>query len=307
MRLLSDPKKDSNCDVWEKVPLRSLTSWFVGGVADCLVLPKSYAAVGEILKKARGANTPLHILGGGSNTLIADEPLRGIVLHTVAMSAFTAKEDRASIVVCCEAGTQLRSLFTYTVLNHLSGMEFAVGIPGSVGGALMGNAGVADQAIGESVEWVETAHEDGSLRRWKREELRWGYRYSSLAQIPGSVIVRCALRFVRGDRVAIREKICLCAEKKRKQPLSKKTAGCVFKNPPGDSAGRLLELAGCKELSLGDARVSPMHANFIENRGGASARDIFNLAESARARVQEKLGVLMEYEVKFIGDFTAEG
>lgn len=274
---------------------------------DYLVFPKNYTAVGEILKRARQAEIPLSVLGGGSNTLVSDKPLHHVLLHTAAMSALEITEDDSVTFVCCEAGTSLRSLFMYTVCNQFSGLEFAVGVPGSIGGALIGNAGVANQAIGESVEWVETAHEDGTLRRWEREELSWDYRYCSLSQLQGAVVVRCGLRFNKGESVAIREKIAQCAVKKRRQPLSQKTAGCVFKNPPNDSAGSLLELAGCKGLSLGDAQISPIHANFIENRGSASAQDIFNLAENSRKRVFEKLGVLMEYEVKFIGDFKAEG
>ena len=304
--LFPDAKIISDWDILENAPLCSLTTWRVGGCVDYLVCPKNHTMVGEVLKRAAQSGMLLSVLGGGSNTLVSDKPLHQILLHTSSMSAFSVTEDHPTVLVCCEAGVSLRSLFAYTVRNQLSGLEFAVGIPGSIGGALIGNAGVADQAIGESVEWIETAHEDGSLRRWEREELNWSYRYCSLSQIQGAVIVRCALKFHKGEPAMIRGKVAQHAAKKRRQPLAQKTAGCVFKNPPNDSAGRLLELSGCKGLSLGGAQISTIHANFIENRGNASAWDIFSLAENSRKRVFEKLGVLMEYEVKFIGDFTTE-
>ena len=304
--LFPDANGISSLDIRENAPLHSLTTWGVGGCVDYLIFPENYTMVGKILKRAVQSGMLLNVLGGGSNTLISDKPLHQVLLHTAQMSAFDVIEDNSSVLVCCEAGVSLRALFTYTVRNQLKGLEFAVGIPGSVGGALIGNAGVADQAIGESVEWIETAHEDGSIRRWKREELNWHYRYCSLSQAQGAVIVRCAFRFHKGESAAIRDRIAQYAQKKRCQPLAQKTAGCVFKNPSNDSAGRLLEFAGCKGLSLGGAQISTVHANFIENRGNASAWDIFNLAENSRKRVFEKLGVLMEYEVKFIGDFTTE-
>ena len=248
--LFPDAKIISDWDILENAPLCSLTTWRVGGCVDYLVCPKNHTMVGEVLKRAAQSGMLLSVLGGGSNTLVSDKPLHQILLHTSSMSAFSVTEDHPTVLVCCEAGVSLRSLFAYTVRNQLSGLEFAVGIPGSIGGALIGNAGVADQAIGG--------------------------------------------------------KVAQHAAKKRRQPLAQKTAGCVFKNPPNDSAGRLLELSGCKGLSLGGAQISTIHANFIENRGNASAWDIFSLAENSRKRVFEKLGVLMEYEVKFIGDFTTE-
>ena len=290
----------------KRKPIANLTTWGVGGSPDLLISPKSDACFLEIAKIVQVNKSIVSVIGGGSNTLLADNLENHVFISTRALSDIEATESVDSTLFTCQAGAELRALFLHSVKHNLSGLEFAVGIPGTIAGALLGNVGAQGRSLSDIVEWVEVLNlKNGELSRLSRDQISWKYRYSSLsAPETCFFITKCGLRLYREKREMILGKVSFFSQKKRQQPLTKKTAGCVFKNPENDSAGRLLELSGCKGMEVGGALVSPVHANFIENTGAAVSADIFSLSQKMKKRVLERFGVLLEYEVKFIGEFS---
>lgn len=246
---------------------------------------------------------PVWRIGGGSNVLVHPTGLAGLTVWMGRMDNFSrVAGDDGAFLIEADAGCPTRRLLNFCLSNGLSGLEFATGIHGSIGGALMCNAGAGKEAMGQSVEWVESVETDGSLRRWRSSEIDFDYRSSSLAA-EARLVTRCGLRLETADRSAVREKVLRFWSLRKGQPHGAMTAGCVFKNPgPGiQPAGLLLDRAGCKEMTVGSARVSPLHANFVENRGSATASDIWNLICLCRQRVYEAMGICLELEVNLLG------
>lgn len=280
-------------------PLSRYTSWRLGGPADIFVTPRSAKDVTAVVRIALEADVPLTVVGGGSNLLVADEGVRGIVLRVGrGLNAIEFAGDAVDV----ECGAPFPRLAKMAAQRSLAGLEFAGGIPGTVGGALAMNAGAHADSIADVVESVTVVDDAGGLRTLSREEMGFSYRMSRLQQEPGLVAVRARLRLRPGDPAEIRRKMQQFLQKRRRtQPLGTYNAGSVFKNPPGDFAGRLVEAAGCKGMTEGDAVVSPLHANFIVNRGGASAEDVRRLIERVRQRVAEQFGLWLEPEVRMLG------
>jgi UDP-N-acetylmuramate dehydrogenase len=282
-------------------PQKPHTSWGVGGRAEWFLFPSTDRAVAEIHRGSRGEGVPLHLFGGGTNLLVSD---RGVSGFTVSLSRFDRfevrrREDRVELL--CEAGISLPRLLRRTMSLGLGGLEFCVGIPGTLGGALSGNAGAGGRGIGDAVRWIETIDPEGDLRRYEmREGERWPYRSSPFRN---HLILRCGLALVEAEPQSIRRIAQGFAERRRGQPHRGRTAGCVFKNPLHDSAGRLLDLCGCKGMRIGGARVSDEHANFIVNDSDATAAEILALSRSCRERVAGAFGVQLDYEVRFLGEF----
>jgi UDP-N-acetylmuramate dehydrogenase len=186
------------------------------------------------------------------------------------------------------------------VEKGFAGMEFAQGIPGTVGGAVAGNAGAGGRSVGDLLEEVTTVEEDGSVRKWKRGEYGYAYRRCSLSS-PGRFLAGCRMRLRRASRAEVERDAEAFRRARSNQPGGAKSAGCTFKNPEGDNAGRLLDLSGCKGLRIGGAVVSDVHANFILNAGGAAGSDILRLMERCRDIVFQKTGIALEAEIKFLG------
>jgi len=209
---------------------------------------------------------------------------------------------KKKIRVSVESGFTTKDLLTFAINKNLTGLEFFTGIPGTVGGALWGNAGAGNEGLKNVVSEIETIEKDGSIRVWSAEDLNWQYRKNPFNNST-FMITKCSFLLKEVSKDTIFKKIKEYSYSKKGQPLGKKTAGCVFKNPEGHFAGSLLENSGCKGLRCGDAIVSSSHANFIENTGRASSSDIFNLSELCRSRVYAKYGVNLEYEIQFFGDF----
>jgi UDP-N-acetylmuramate dehydrogenase len=204
--------------------------------------------------------------------------------------------------VTVEAGASLATVCLQCARRGLSGLEFAAGIPGTIGGALIMNAGAYDGEIGDVTEWVEIATPDGNIERLNGGDLGFGYRHSALWDL-GHTVVRAGLRLTRGEACAIHLKLCDTLEVRcAKQPVSSPSAGSIFKRPEGDYAGRLLEAAGAKGMRVGDAAVSTKHANFMVNLGKATAADVIELIDSVRDLVSEQFGVTLETEVCVIGE-----
>ncbi len=283
----------------EDEPLARHTSFGIGGPADLLAIPSSPQALCAALAATHQAGQEPLLLGNGTNLIVRDGGIRGVVIRIASeMSAIQFDGTRATV----EAGASLATVCLQCARRGLSGLEFAAGIPGTIGGALIMNAGAYGGEIGDVTEWVEIATSDGSIERLSRAELDFGYRHSKLSNL-GHVVVRAGLCLTEGDPCDIHAKLCdTMSTRCSKQPVSRPSAGSIFKRPEGDYAGRLLEAAGAKGMCVGRAAVSTKHANFMVNLGGATAADVIALIDTARDLVFEKFEVLLEPEVCVIGE-----
>ena len=291
-----------NIEVAFQVKLREHTTIGIGGAADRLVFPRSAAQVREVVMAEGRSGRPVKVLGAGSNLLVADGGVSATVLCTKKHLSKVIFLSDGSVVA--EAGVMLPRLAVLCALSGLSGMEPLSGIPGTVGGALSMNAGAYGQSIGELTEWVEVVDAGGEIHRVEARAIRFGYRE---AEYPvQGIVVRAGFRFGPGTREAVFERMRQVNEKRRaSQPWGEKTFGSAFRNPPGDvgKARELLERAGMKGEGEGDACFSPKHANFLVNRGRATAADVRRLLSRGQSAVRVTCGVLLLPEVKMWGDF----
>ncbi|MDR1048294.1 MAG: UDP-N-acetylmuramate dehydrogenase [Synergistaceae bacterium] len=284
------------CRVEEGKEIASLSALGVGGRAEFFAEPSDIGDVREIFRLRQGMGFPLYILGGGTNVVFADGVLEGVVLSARRMSAARWEDEE---LLTAEAGCPLSLVVSGAAERELTGAEFARGIPGTVGGAVAGNAGAGGRSVGELLEEVTTVENDGGVRRWGRGDFGYSYRRCSL--FPGRFLAGCRMRFRRASREEIERNEETFRRARAGQPQGVKSAGCVFKNPPEDSAGRLLDVSGCKGLRVGGAAVSEAHANFIFNADRAAGEDVRKLMELCRDTVFRKTGVLLEPEIKFLG------
>ncbi len=272
--------------------LARYTSMYVGGRARFLAAPRDVAQLREMLRIFHTHGVPVRALGGGSNLLIRDEPIEDAVIRFHDLRQLHIEEPRVTV----GAGFPLSSLISRVSELGLAGMETLVGIPGTVGGAVCMNAGGKYGSIGPIVESVLVFHPDGSSEVRGRDRLEFAYRKSNLGD---GFIAEVVLTLSAGDPDALLARAReILREKKATQPLTSKSVGCIFKNPPGNSAGRLIEQSGLKGVRVGDAVISTMHGNFFVNSGHATAADMLALIEKARAVVKERTGVDLELEVR---------
>ena len=291
-----------NIEVAFQVKLREYTTIGIGGEADRLVFPRSAAQVREVVVAEGRSGRPVQVLGAGSNLLVADSGVSATVLCTKKHLSKVVFHSDGSVVV--EAGVMLPRLAVLCALSGLSGMEPLSGIPGTVGGALSMNAGSYGQSIGELAEWVEVVDAEGEIHRVEARAIRFGYRETKFP-VQG-IVVRAGFRFGPGTRETVFERMRQINEKRRaSQPWGERTFGSAFRNPPGGagSARELLERAGMKGEREGDACFSEKHANFLVNRGGATAVDVRRLLSRGQSAVRVSCGVLLLPEVKMWGDF----
>lgn len=284
-------------------PLSRHTSFRIGGPADAWVEPESVGELAALFALAHAAAVPVWVLGSGTNVLVADRGVRGIVVHLGRGFQFVewalAGEEA---VVRAGAAVPFKKLVYDTVGRGFEGLEFGEGIPGSLGGGLTMNAGAFGGEIGRVVEALEGVHADGRVEKLPRERLAFEYRRLDLPA--GWVITAVRLHLRRGDAAEMEKRVASArAKRKKNQPLGFPNAGSIFKNPPGAFAGRLLEEAGVKGLERGGARVSALHANFIVNRGGATAQDVCALMEEMQGRVWARSGIRLQPEVKLVGEW----
>ncbi|MEA2627092.1 MAG: UDP-N-acetylmuramate dehydrogenase [Candidatus Binatota bacterium] len=284
-------------------PLARHTSFRIGGPADAWIEIESPLELSDLLRRTGALGVPVFLLGSGTNLLVSDRGVRGVVATLGA--GFGAVEwtvTGGDALVRAGAAVPFKKLVTAAVERGLAGLEFGEGIPGSVGGGLTMNAGAFGGEIGRVVEVLEGVHADGRLARLDRAALAFAYRRLELP--PGFVITAVSLRLRPGEPGELRERVTSARERrKRSQPLGFPNAGSIFKNPPDAFAGRLLEEAGVKGLSQGGARVSDRHANFIVNQGGARAEEVRALMERMQARVLERAGIRLEPEIKLVGEW----
>ncbi len=288
-------------------PMARHTTLRVGGPAEALVRPRDVAQLGILVAGAARRGLPLLVVGRGSNLLVTDGGIEGMVIELSNLDTITlqaAPEADGSCRVTAMAGARLARLCRLALSRGLAGLEFAVGIPGSVGGAIAVNAGAADGSMADVLEAVTVMTTGGRLHRLDAERLTFGYRRFSLpAETAGAVIVSGEFRLRSSDPERVRSRARRLARTRvRKQPLAWPSAGSFFKNPPGrEPAGRLIEAAGLKGRRVGDAAVSRRHANFIVNRGRATATDVLTLAAQVQQAVHARFGVRLEPEVVIVG------
>lgn len=291
------------CGIFKNFPLRELNTWGSGGRCLWLAAPRSADEAAAFARSGMTSDGAVYVLGGGSNVLVQDGLLEAGVVSCARMTGIKLTEARGFAEAEIEAGYPVKKLLALAVEQNLGGLEFLAGIPGTVGGALCGNAGAGGVSFAPLVERIETVSKDGEVRLWNTGELSWSYRASPWGSECPFIITRAFMRFPLSSKNNIIKNIRHFSSLKKGQPIGAKTAGCVFKNPPQAPAGQLLDNCGCKGLTVGGAAVSQRHANFIENRGGASSSEIFTLAEMCRARVFAEFGIKLEYEIKFFGAF----
>ncbi len=284
-------------------PLARYTSIKIGGPADYFIIVDHDAALAELLKTLNERGVNFCLLGNGSNVLVSDRGVRGAVIHLAGQFRRALWREQNDI-----ARAQVGAAYAVTQLvreaarKGYAGLEFAEGIPGSVGGALFMNAGAYGSEFEKIVEQVEAMTAEGEPVRWGRDEMTFSYRDSHLP--PGTVVTRVHLRLRRAETEAVSQKLReLTGRRKRSQPSGFPNSGSMFRNPPGDYAGRLIEAAGLKGKRIGQAQISERHANFIVNLGGAQASEVRALMELARSEVGRQFGVELVPEVKFFGEW----
>ncbi len=276
------------------VPLAPLTWLKIGGPAQLFMEPRSVDELQQIVTRCHEGSIPVHVLGGGSNVLIRDEGVSGIVIHIKA-PAFTEIKITGNRVTA-GAAALLSHLVTQSVEAGLGGLDALVGIPGTVGGAIKGNAGGRTGSIGQYVKTVSVITGKGERFVRKDDELSFTYRTSSINEI---LVTGCELELTPEDPEVIAHRMKkIWVMKKNRQPMSFQSAGCIFKNPRGSHAGELIEQAGLKGTKVGNCEVSDRHANFIVTHEGCTSADVLTLIDLVRSKVAEKHGVKLELEVQ---------
>src|SRR5579863_7622829 len=269
------------------------TSLGIGGATDLLRITR-HEAIPDLLNLLDAQAVPHKFLGGGSNLLVGDGELPWVVLQLVSPQPDIVLEGNFAQV---DAAADLGRTVTFCAKNDLGGMEGLIGVPGTIGGALRMNAGAYGMQIGSYVRQVKLYRAAArQLETLKGDQISFEYRHTSFA--PDDMMLAVKLELPSKPYREILKGIRICNEKRRaSQPLGQKSAGCIFKNPPGASAGRMIDELGLKGLNVGDARVSDRHANFFVNAGKASAKDMLALITDVRERVQKSFGVILEHEV----------
>ena len=281
-------------------PMSRHTTFRVGGPADFFVTPKAKEEVRDVVRICKEAGMPYYIIGNGSNLLVSDAGYRGVIVQIYKeMNEVKVEGD----LVKAQAGALLSGIAAKALGAELSGFEFASGIPGTIGGACVMNAGAYGGEMKDVLESVTVLTGEGKIIELGRNELELGYRTSVIAK-KGYIVLGAVLKLERGDGEKIKTYMDELKEKRvTKQPLEYPSAGSTFKRPEGYFAGKLIQDAGLKGYQVGDAQVSEKHSGFVINRGNATAADVMQLISDVADKVKEQFGVTMEPEVKRVGRF----
>jgi UDP-N-acetylmuramate dehydrogenase len=276
-------------------PMSQHTSFRIGGPADAFIEPENEGALRLLLARAHQAKVPVFVMGG-TNLLVRDGGIRGIV---VRLTAFDRIEEHEGGLLYAEGGVGMPRLLKYAMQRTLAGLEFAAGIPGTLAGSVVMNAGTRLGEMKDVVQRVRMVTLAGDVQELPSEKVGFGYRGSRL---PQGIVIGAWLQLRRDPSARIDSTVKESLQRRKAtQPLAMPNAGCVFKNPGGEPAGLLVEAAGLKGAQIGDAQVSTLHANFIVNRGRATARDVLSLIRKVGRTVEEKAGVTLQLEVKIVG------
>lgn len=284
------------------MPLARYTSARIGGNADALLEVNSLAELAEAAQTLWDLELPFIVLGGGSNILVSDAGVREIVIQNQAAEVRFAEGEAPS--VWAESGAGLGAIARQAAAKGLGGLEWAAGIPGTLGGAVVGNAGAHGGDLATSLHLADILHRSQGRKERSAQDLSFGYRQSWLKSQAGEVVVLGArLNLVKKTANEIRSQMdAFLAYRRLTQPPGA-SMGSMFKNPPGKSAGRLIEAAGMKGKQLGSAQISPLHANFFLNLGAARAADVFSLIQEARQAVLQQAGIQLELEIGLVGEW----
>lgn len=286
-------------DIIKNEPLAAHTTWRIGGKAKYFAQVTELEELKQAVAEAASKGIPYFIIGNGSNLLISDKGYDGMVIRL--RGGFTGFGIRHNVIMA-EAGVHLANIVTTARKKSLEGMAFAAGIPATVGGALIMNAGGPTGTMSDVCETIKILNAEGEVEVITHPDAKFGYRASNLKEM--GIILAATFRLEPEEPQKVTQGIVEALDKKRRsQPIEAKTAGSVFKNPPHKHAAELIDKAGCKGMKVGDATVSRMHANFIINVGNATAADTLELMNQVAARVREDSGIELEREVELVGEF----
>jgi UDP-N-acetylmuramate dehydrogenase len=279
-------------------PLKRYTAWKIGGPADALLEPRSADELIEALQTAREHGVPVTVLGGGTNVLVRDGGIRGL---TIRLAKSLTKVELEGERVIADAGVLYPVLANATAGRGLAGLEFATGIPGTVGGAVFMNAGAYGSDTKEVLRWADV-YRDAEVVRMHNADLSLSYRRSILQDRPGWIVLRAAYDLAPGDPQELKARIREFRTQRMSGSPNRPSCGSTFKRPEGDFPGRVIEAAGLKGTRVGQIEVSPVHANYFVNLGDGTAEDALKLMEIVRETVRERLGIELEPEVRIIGE-----
>jgi UDP-N-acetylmuramate dehydrogenase len=279
-------------------PLKRYTAWKIGGPADALIEPKSVDDLIEATNKARQHDVPVTILGGGTNVLVRDGGIRGL---TIRLAKALTNVEIEETHVTADAGVLYPVLANTTAGCGLKGLEFATGIPGTVGGAVYMNAGAYGSETKEVLDWADVFR-DHEVIRMKNRDLDLSYRHSALHENPDWIVLRAGYTLIPGDPTELKSRIKEFRAQRMNGSPNKPSCGSTFKRPPGDFPGRVIEAAGLKGTRVGHLEVSPVHANYLVNLGGGTAEDALALIELVKKTVRERLDIELESEVRIVGE-----
>jgi UDP-N-acetylmuramate dehydrogenase len=290
-----------DADVSFDEPMKKHTYLGIGGPADIFVVPNSVEALSSLLKAADQNKVQALPVGGGTNLLVSDGGIEGAVISMASFDEIRIiNNDSDSVTVYVDSGYPLMRLVRFAADRGLTGIEGLAGIPGQVGGAISGNAGAFDQEIKDVLINVLVMHRDGNVEDIWKDALNFEYRHAELP--PGAIILSALLSFGKDDPLAVSKRVDeFMKEKKSSQPLGERSAGCVYKNPPGGFAGKLIDEAGCKGMRVGGIEVSRVHANFFVNTGDGTAADYMNLMGEVSSKVKMSSGIVLEPEIRVVG------
>lgn len=285
--------------VRERVSLSRYTTWKIGGPADILFEPSSIAALSLALQHLKEAHVPWMVIGKGSNMLVLDGGYRGVVIHL--SEPFASLRQEGTVLIAGGSYSLIRLAYD-AVRRSLAGLTYAGGIPGTVGGAVVMNAGAHGSDTSRVLSYARVVWEDGRIETVSREDLEMTYRTTRLQRERG-VVVEAAFALTPGEEGLLRKEMnAWKAHRLRTQPLQEACAGSVFRNPPGDYAARLIEACGLKGARYGGAQISEVHANFIINRGEARASDVLHLIHTVQDCVNERFHIALQTEVLVMGE-----
>ena len=277
--------------------LKKHTTYGIGGPADLMIFPKSKQDLIKVIEIINDNKIQLTILGSGSNVLVSDNGIRGAV---ISLKNSLKKIEVDDNILYAECGTMLGKIVKHAVKNNLIGLENLNGVPGTLGGALIMNAGAWGGEISENLIHVEVINSKSEIQKIQKKDLNFSYRQSSFNK--DDILLSAKFNLKKADKDIIKENFIEAQSgRKKSQPLNKRSAGSLFKNPKNNSAGKLLDEAGLKGFSIGDAKISEKHANFFINDGDASSRDMLMLIKKAHKEVKDKFNVNLSLEVKLMG------
>ncbi len=277
--------------------LKKHTTYGIGGPADLMIFPKSKQDLIKVIEIINENKIQLTILGSGSNVLVSDNGIRGAVISLKNSLKQIEVDDN---ILYAECGTMLGKIVKHAVKNNLIGLENLNGVPGTLGGALIMNAGAWGGEISENLIHVEVINSKSEIQKIQKKDLNFSYRQSSFNK--DDILLSAKFNLKKADKDIIKENFIEAQSgRKKSQPLNKRSAGSLFKNPKNNSAGKLLDEAGLKGFSIGDAKISEKHANFFINDGDATSKDMLMLIKKAHKEVKDKFNVNLSLEVKLMG------